>query len=104
MSGMTMILKVRFLPGKRDEGFAALDKMTPVVAEEDGVLHYSFHLDMQDEDVLWAVEVYEDRDALMAHSSTDQLKELLATLEPLLAEPLAPAMATPTSAGKGLLI
>jgi len=99
-----MILKVQFLPGKREEGLAALDKMTPVVAEEDGVLHYSFHLDMQDEDVLWAVEVYADQDALMAHSRTEELQALLATLEPLLAEPLAPTMATPTSAGKGLPI
>ena len=40
------------------------------------MLHYSFHLDMQEEDVLWAVEVYADQDALMAHSSTPELQEL----------------------------
>jgi quinol monooxygenase YgiN len=104
MAEMTMILRVVFQPGKRDEGLVALSKMTPVVAGEEGVLHYSFHLDVQDEDVLWAIEVYSDRDALMAHTSTDELKELLATLEPLLAEPLSPAMATPARAGKGLPI
>ena len=99
-----MILRLEFLPGKRDEGLAALDTMTPVVADEDGVWHYSFHVDTQDDDVLWAVEVYADMDALMGHSGTEQFTELLATLEPLLATPLAPAMCTPVPIGKGLPI
>jgi quinol monooxygenase YgiN len=78
--------------------------MTPVVAEEEGVLHYSFHLDTQDADVLWAIEVYADQDALIAHASTEPLQELLATLEQLMAEPLSPAICTPVPIGKGLPI
>lgn len=97
-----MILRIVFKPGQRQAGLVALDTLTPIVAAEDGVLHYSFHLDSSDDDVLWAVEVYADMAALKAHTRSEELAQVIATLEPMLAEPLAPAMATPARVGKGL--
>lgn len=91
-------VKLTAQPGRRDELLAALQKMLPTVAEEDGTEVYSFHLDRGDENAIWIFELYTDDDALAAHSSSDAMKVLFEDLGGLLGEAPLMVFTTPTDA------
>jgi quinol monooxygenase YgiN len=94
-------VKLTAQPGQRDELLAALQKMLPVVAEEEGTEVYSFHLDRGDENTIWIFEMYADDDALGVHSSSDAMKVLLNDLGGLIGDAPLMVFTTPTDA-KGL--
>jgi quinol monooxygenase YgiN len=102
MAQTSLFVKMVAQPGKRDEVVAALETMLPQVAQEEGTLVYSFHLDAGDENTVWVFELYTDGDALAAHGGSDAMKSCFGTLGPLFAEPPMMVMATPTAGAKGL--
>lgn len=94
-------VKLTAQPGRRDDLLAALQKMLPVVADEEGTEVYSFHLDRGDENAIWIFELYTDDGALAAHSSTDAMKGLIEDLGALLGDAPLMVFTTPTDA-KGI--
>ena len=94
-------VKLTAQPGRRDDLLAALQKMLPVVADEEGTEVYSFHLDRGDENAIWIFELSTDDDALAAHSSTDAMKGLIEDLGALLGDAPLMVFTTPTDA-KGI--
>lgn len=94
-------VKLTAQPGRRDELLAALQKMLPVVADEEGTEVYSFHLDRADENAVWIFELYTDDDALAAHSASEAMKVLLNDLGGLIGDAPLMVFTTPTDA-KGL--
>jgi quinol monooxygenase YgiN len=82
---IAVIAKLVAAPGKRDELVSALEKMFPVVEDEKGTEVYALHLDTKNDDVAWFYELYAGGDALKAHSSSDAMKGLQASLGSLAA-------------------
>jgi quinol monooxygenase YgiN len=101
MSKTSLIVKMKTLPGKRDEALAALMVVMPSAEAEEGTEVYSFHTDMADPDTLWVFELYTDDAALGAHGQSPAVAELFGTLGDLLAEPPMMVMAS-MHAAKGL--
>lgn len=102
MSKTSVFAKLTAKEGQRDAVVAALNEMLPVVAAEEGTEVYSFHLDTASPDVVWIFEVYRDSDAFMAHSSSEAIGRLFATLGDLLGAPPELSIATPLEGAKGL--
>lgn len=102
MAQTSLFVKMVAQPGKRDEIVAALETMLPQVAQEDGTLVYSFHLDAADENTVWIFELYSDGDALAAHGGSDAMANCFGLLGPLFAEPPLMVMTTPVPGAKGL--
>ena len=96
-----MFVKLRFQPGHRDEGLAALDTALVAAADEEGTEVYSFHLDKADPDVVWAFELYTDDEALGVHGQSAAVAELFGALGGILAEPPLLVVAD-LHGGKGL--
>lgn len=97
---VTVIARLEATPGRRDDLLAAFEVFMPAVHAEPGTEIYSLHLDEADENTLWVVEVYADRDALNAHSSSASFAEFLGSLGGLVAG--APDMYTAVpAAAKG---
>jgi quinol monooxygenase YgiN len=94
MAKTSMIVKLSAQPGKRGELLAALEKMLPAVADEEGTEIYAFNLDTTDEDVVWIYELYASEDALATHSSSDAMAALIGDLAGLVGD--APLMVTTT--------
>lgn len=82
-----MFVKLRFQPGRRDDGLNALGAALAAAQDEAGTEVYSFHLDKADADVVWAFELYTDDAALGVHGQSPAVAELFVALEGLLAEP-----------------
>jgi len=78
MAKVSIVAKLPLRPGTRDEFVAAFSQMYPVVAEEEGTLTYTLHLDAKDEDLVWVYEMYASDEALAAHSGSDGMKAGLA--------------------------
>ena len=102
MAQTSLFVKMVAQPGKRDEMLTALEGMLAQVAQEEGTLVYSFHLDAGDENTIWIFELYTDGDALALHGGSDAMKSCFEALGPLFAEPPMMVMATPTARAKGL--
>lgn len=101
MAKISLIVKMKTHPGKRDEALAALMAVMPSAEAEDGTEVYSFHTDLADADTLWVFELYTDDSALDAHSKSPAVGELFGALGDLLAEPPMMVMAS-MHAAKGL--
>lgn len=102
MSKPSMFVKLTAQPGQRDQVLAAFDRMVAAVADEPGTEVYSVHLDDTDENSVWIFELYTDRDALAAHSSSEAMGELFTEIGPLLGADAPILVATTAHAGKGL--
>jgi len=77
MTKVAVIAKLTAAEGKRNELQAALSDISMRnVASEPGTLVYVLNADTKDPDVLWYYELYEDGDALAAHSGSDGMKEM----------------------------
>ena len=102
MTQRSLFVKMKFQPGKRDEGVAALVTMLPTVNGEDGTLVYSFHLDAGDADTIWIFELSTDDAALGVHGGSEARAALGGAIGGLLAEGPLMVMAEPTASNKGL--
>jgi len=100
MAKSSMFVKLTAQPGKRAEMIAALEKLLPTVAEEDGTLVYTINTDDNDENTVWMFELYADADALAAHSASPAMAGLFGDLGGLLGDGPLLVTTTPVS-GKG---
>ena len=100
MAKSSMFVKLTAQPGKRAEMIAALEKLLPTVAEEDGTLIYTINTDDTDENAVWMFELYADADALAAHSGSAAMAGLFGDLGGLLGDGPLLVATTPVS-GKG---
>jgi len=76
MSKKSIIAKMVFQDGKRDEAIAAMAPMMDHVKSEPGTLVYHMLKDLGDANVLWMYELYADQDGLDAHLGSDAMKAL----------------------------
>jgi quinol monooxygenase YgiN len=77
MSKPAVIAKITCQDGKRAEAVAAFGQMMDhVKANEPGTLVYALHEDAKDPNVLYFYELYEDQDALAAHSGSEMMKNV----------------------------
>jgi quinol monooxygenase YgiN len=101
MAKPSMFVKLSTQPGKRADLLAALDTMLEAVQAESGTQVYTVHTDNADENVVWIFELYENDEALAAHSSSAAMQTLMGSLGPVLGD--APILAATTPhAGKGV--
>ena len=100
MAKSSMFVKLTAQPGRRADMVAALEKILPTVADEEGTLIYTITTDDTDENVVWMFELYTDGDALATHSSSAAMAALFGDLGGLLGD--GPLLVTTTPvAGKG---
>jgi quinol monooxygenase YgiN len=66
-----LIIRVRTVPGKRDEVIELFKKLIPAVEAEKGCPAYSVHTDDEDPDSIWLYEIYIHAGALLDHTRTD---------------------------------
>lgn len=101
MSKKSIIAKMVFQDGKRDEAIAGMGPMMEHVKSEPGTLEYHMLKDSKEENVLWMYELYADQDAVDAHLGSDAMKALGPAIGGLLAAPPELNFTEPVS-GKGL--
>ena len=101
MPKIAIYAKLTAVPGKRDELIEMLQDDVARAMDDVGTEVYVFHADKRDPDVVWAYELYTDKDALRVH--VEWAQHSLERIRPILAgEPLV-ELATPVG-GKGLSI
>lgn len=62
-----LILRARLRPERRQETLAVLEEIRRNDDTEPGTLVQAFHLDADDENVIWIYELWEDESALEFH-------------------------------------
>jgi len=103
MAKTSIIAKITFQSGKRDEAVEAFGPMFKAVNDEAGTEVYVLCLDNADEDVLWVYELYADAGALAAHNGSEAMAAMFGALGGLVAG--APEINTLTPAlAKGVAI
>jgi len=103
MAKTSIIAKISFQPGKREEAVTAFKPMFDAVNAEAGTEVYVLSLDDADENVLWVYELYTDADALATHSGSEAMAEMFGSLGSLVAGAPELNVLTPVIA-KGLAI
>lgn len=98
---VALIAKLTAKAGQRDDLVAALQPVVDAVHGEEGTLTYVLNLDVKDEDVVWFYELYADKDALKAHSTSDAMTAAIPQLGEVLAGGMELIRVTPV-AGKGV--
>lgn len=100
MDNVGMVVKLTAAPGKRDELVDALRYLVDAVAEEEGTLRYTLHVEDADPDAVWFYELYTDKDALAAHGKNPAFATLNDKLRGLVGGPMQMHTLTPV-ASKG---
>lgn len=78
MAKISVIAKLTTKPGARPQVLEEFERFVAgTVNDEAGTEIYSFHLDPNDETVLWVVELYTDQAALDAHMTSAGFMALL---------------------------
>lgn len=80
MAKTALIAKITAADGRRDDLVAELRTMFDQVESEPGTELYILHEDASDPNVVWFYELYTDGDALTAHSTSEAMQGLMATL------------------------
>jgi quinol monooxygenase YgiN len=101
VSKVVVIAKIPAAPGQRAELASAMQAALATAATEPGTRYYILHEDAVDADVLWMYEMYDDQDALAAHSSSDAFKALGPAMKPFMGGRPELTFANPVG-GKGL--
>ena len=83
-SKFAVVAKLSAAPGKRDELIDAFQLALDNAESESGTLTYVLHEDTSDDDVVWFYELYVDRDAHAAHTSSDAFKAVGPAIRPFL--------------------
>jgi len=86
--------------GRRDDLITAMKALVDATNDEPGTLTYTLHAQKDDDNTVWFYELYADQDALSAHSHSDTMKSMGASLAGLLAAPPEITLLTPVI-GKG---
>jgi quinol monooxygenase YgiN len=84
MSQIALIVKLTTADGKRAEAVDHLAKLVDAAASEPGTLDYVMMTDSADPNVVWFHEVYADKAAFDAHSSSEAMGEVMAAVGGLL--------------------
>jgi quinol monooxygenase YgiN len=79
-----VIGKIRASSGQEAVVERAVERVIAQTANEAGVVEYSFFQDSQDRRSFTILEVWDEADALAAHSSSEHLAEFRATVYPAL--------------------
>ncbi len=85
MSKVIVLAKIPIQDGKRAEVMAGMAPMMEHVETEAGTLQYILCEDSGDDNAVWVYEVYADQTAFDAHSGSDVMKALGASIGPFLA-------------------
>lgn len=89
MTPLNIVARMRARPEAREALGAALQRCVGPSRAEPGNVNYDLHRHATDRDVFVLYEGYAGQDALDTHRATPHFQELLATVEPLLAEPFS---------------
>jgi quinol monooxygenase YgiN len=84
MSKVIVLAKIPIQDGKRAEVIAGMAPMMEHVETEAGTLQYILCEDSGDDNAVWVYEVYADQAAFDAHSGSDVMKALGASIGPFL--------------------
>lgn len=101
MSKIAAYVEFTIQPGKRDEALELLRGAVAEARNEEGTLFYALHEDPKAPDTLVMYELYADKDALKAHSSTEAFLAMVGKLGGLSAGTPVMKFLTPID-GKGL--
>ena len=101
MSHVAVVAKITALSGQRDQLVTALQVALDTAQGEPGTLKYILHTDAGNDDALWFYELYEESEALAAHSGSDAFKALGPVLAPYVAGRPELTMLNPVG-GKGI--
>lgn len=85
-SRVAVIARLKSKPGSRREMLDALGALVVAAENEPGTLAYVFHEALDDPDVIWAYELYENQEALDSHSASPAMAEMIGTIGHLVAE------------------
>lgn len=85
MSKIAMLAKLTAQAGKRDELVKVLEQLVEGTRTEPGTLAYTLHAQADDENAVWFYELYENADALQAHSTSETMRAAGPQLAGLLA-------------------
>ena len=77
MANVSMIIKLKAQPGKRDEMLEVMRGLVDAAEQEPGTLQYVFNTPDDDPDTVWAFELYTDDDALNTHSASPAMAEVI---------------------------
>lgn len=86
MAGLAVHARFTAEPGRGDELAAAVERMFPTAADEQGTLVYAAHRDRDDADVVVMYELYASDAALDTHGESQAASRFGQALEGLLAE------------------
>jgi quinol monooxygenase YgiN len=74
---VTVIVRFRVVEGKEEEALAAMSKMADaVLANEPGVLAYTFNRGRVDPREYYIYELYDSEESFAEHNKTEHMKEL----------------------------
>jgi len=82
---VSLIAKMTAKEGKRDELVGVLRRVVDAAQDEPGTLVYAMNVSTTAPDEVWFYELYRDNDALMAHGSSEAMKQAGPALGELLA-------------------
>lgn len=92
---VAVFVEVTALPGKKDELLTAARRAFESVREEEGTEVYSVHTCEAEPDVIRFYEVYRDASARQAHSESEAVRKLVASLSGKVAGPPRIVVTTP---------
>lgn len=96
MSQLTIFIKTRCQPGKRDEVFKLWEKhLKPRLMSNPDQIGYSFSYDNYDENVFHLFELYASQEAFQANSQESWFADYMAEAGPLLDGEPEFSMSTP---------
>lgn len=101
MSKISLIAKLTAAEGKSEELNAALVALAAAGSEEPGLEIYSFHRSKDDENVIYAFELYTNQEALDVHGKGETMKAAMGAMGGLLGARPEVTLLDPVSA-KGL--
>ena len=84
MSKIALVAKLTCKEGSRDAAVEILSKQVAALECEVGTEVYSLNVDKGDEVTIWFFELYTDKEALVAHGSSEVMKANGPLLAPLL--------------------
>jgi quinol monooxygenase YgiN len=85
MSKPAAVAKLTATPGKREELITVLGELVDATAAEPGTEVYVLLRDTGDDDSVWFFELYSDKAALDAHSTSEAMKAIFPKLAGLVA-------------------
>lgn len=83
---LAVVARIKAKAGERDKMLAALRSLVEAADSETGTESYIVHEALDDSDVVWVYELYENDAALDVHASSSAMAEIAGALAGLVAE------------------